>query len=329
MAVTTVPANLVQKCWAKETWNCGVNESFFNKFMGKGSDSIIQIREELKKDAGDQITIPLRMPLAGAGVLGDNVLEGNEEAMQLYDFGVQINQIRNAVKLKGKMEEKKSSLNLRNEAKTALKEWYSMTLDKMFFNSFVASPSTRRVIYAGTATSEVTVKDVDKMTCEVISKAKRMASKQATFGPTIVPKIRPVMVDGKSMYLMLMSFEQFRDLKSDPVWVDAQKNANVRGMDNPIFSGAEGVYDGVAIYTHELVPVTATGATGANVGHALLLGAQAGVMAVGSEPFWEEELTDYKNSIGFAVGSIIGIAKSKFNNEDFATIQIMTGNKAD
>jgi len=333
MADTVIPSALVQKAWAKDTWTAAIKESFFSKFMGKTSESIIHVKDDLKKEAGDTITLSLRMPLLGAGVEGDDVLEGNEEAMQFYDLSVTINQIRHAVRLKGKMEEKKTAKNLRAEAKAGLKDWYAEKFDALFFSKLTATPTSYRTVYGGDATAEAEIVDADKMTCAVISKAKRAASKRITYvvnGVThVVPKIRPVKVNGKSVYVMLVTLEQLRDLRTDSVWIAAQEYANVRGEENPIFSGAEGMYDGVVLYAHENVSVTATGDTGANVGHALLLGAQAGCLAVGSDPEWNEETFDYGNKVGFEVGAIFGIAKSKFDGQDFACVHVMTGNKAD
>ena len=78
MAKTIIPASLVKKAWAKDTWAAGIHKSYFDKFTGTGTDNIIQIKEELKKEKGDTINIPLLMPLSGPGVTGDNQLENNE-----------------------------------------------------------------------------------------------------------------------------------------------------------------------------------------------------------------------------------------------------------
>ena len=94
----------------------------------------MHMKTELKKEAGDSITIPLLLPLQGAGITGDNMLEGNEEEMIYRSFNVQIDQIRNAVRLKGKMEEKKTQVNMRRDARTSLARWLSNKTDKMIFD---------------------------------------------------------------------------------------------------------------------------------------------------------------------------------------------------
>ena len=51
--------------------------------------------------------------------------------------------------------------------------------------------------------------------------------------------------------------------------------------ENPIFSGKLGIYDGVIVHQCNRVINTPTGNGGIPVGHALFLGAQAGVFALG------------------------------------------------
>ena len=324
---TTVPANLIQRAWSKQLWKEAETESFFDKFTGEGPNYIIQKVNDLRKEAGDQITIALMMKLAGAGVTGESMLEGNEEALITKDFSVQVNLIRNAVRLQGSLTEQKTQIQLRTAAKDALKVWLAEKNEKDTFAALTATPTANRVIYAGKRTSEATVTATDVFTTDMISAARRKAM-------LATPKIRPVNVKGKNYYVMVVDSYQARDLKNDAKWLAAQQHANLRGEDNPIFSGALGVYDGVILHEHENVVRTATGASGAYVGHALLLGCQAGVMAVAKEPTWKEKAFDYDDKVGFATGMIRGIAKSVYkdasdNNYDFGVIQVITSSVAD
>ena len=122
-ADTNVPANLVKKVWAAQLWKEAQRDNFFAKFTGTSTDSIIQKVTQLSKEKGDKITIPLMMRLTGDPIMGDAMLEGNEEALQFYDYSVTINQFRHAVRLEGAMEEQKTILDLRTAAKDGLKTW--------------------------------------------------------------------------------------------------------------------------------------------------------------------------------------------------------------
>lgn len=319
---TTLPADLVQKAWSKQLWKEAERDNFFAKFTGDSQENIIQIKNDLKKEAGDQITVPLVMRLTGAGVTGDDTLEGNEEALQFYDFKVKVDQIRHAVRLKGKMEEQKTALNLRQAAKDGLKLWMTEKQEKMIVNALTATPSNDKTIYAGSRTAENEITASDILTTDLISVAARKAK-------TAEPKVRPVNIKGKKYYVMLVDNYQARDLKKDEKWRDAQKYCAERGEDNPIFSGMLGVYDGVVLHEYDGLKRTATGASSAKVGHALLLGCQAGVKGVAQETDWNEETFDYKNKVGFATGAILGVAKSVFNESDFAVVQVMTSSADD
>lgn len=347
-ADTTIPQELVLKAWAKQAWEAGLHDSFFHKFMGKNARSIIQVKEDLQKGPGTSINIPLLLPLSGAGVWDDNILEGNEEALEYASFDTYLHYIRHGVRLNGLYEEQKTQINMRKDARDALAEWLSTFIDTNIFAvltgvlpPFVAAgtttanyqfpisaPSSNRVIYGGSATSEATVAAADTFSADLIGKAKRLATADENTA------IRPINVNGKNTYVMVIDPFQARDLRNDTKWLEAQKHANIRGEDNPIFSGAMGMYDGVVIHEHNRVPRTATGASNAKVGHALFLGAQAVVFAEGNAPKWVEKKFDYENKWGVSCGRMFGLQKSQFkydgtNNTDFGVINVLTSSVDD
>lgn len=349
-AETTIPQSLVQMAWAKDTWSTGVQESYFSKFMGHDSKSIIQIKEELSKGDGTKIRIPLLMPLTGAGITGDDTLEGNEEALLYRDFDVELQRVRNAVKLAGKFEEHKTQINMRKDAKTGLTEWLSKYIDCAIFSVLTGvlstelnwtsstfpfpleAPSADRVLIANGRSAESGITASDKFSTDIIGMAKRKAVENAD------TRIRPINVDGKATYVMVIDQWQARDLKTDTKWLESQQQGNVRGEKNPIFSGALGMWDGVVIHENNRIPRTATGATSGNtnvkVSHALFLGAQACVFAEGEPPEWNEKTFDYGNKYGVSFGRMFGLQKSKFkfdgtNYTDFGVINVLTSSVDD
>lgn len=320
--VTTLPTGLVQKAWARQLWTEAERDNFFAKFTGEGANNIIQVKTDLKKEKGDQITVPLVMRLTGEGVTGDSTLEGNEEKLQMYDCPVTVNQYRHAVRLAGMMEEQKTAINLRTAAKDGLKLWLKEKIEKLTVDALIKTPDADHTLYAGTNKAENTITAADKLTTDLISVAARKAK-------TLTPKIRRVLADGKEYYIMLVDNYQARDLKTDERWIAAQENCAERGSSNPIFTGLLGVWDGVALYEYEGLPRTATGASSAVVGHALLLGCQAGIKGVAQEAYWREKAFDYDNQMGFATGVILGLKKSVFNSKDFACVQVITSSAND
>ena len=73
MTVTSYGVNdpLAVKLWSKRLSVEVLKNTWASKFMGETSSSIIQIKDETSKGAGDKITYGLRMQLSGLGVIGD------------------------------------------------------------------------------------------------------------------------------------------------------------------------------------------------------------------------------------------------------------------
>ena len=322
----TVPTELVKQYWAEKTIKAAMNNIFFSKFTGTDANSIIQVDENLSKTKGDKAWFNLLLKLNGNPITGDNELEGHEQDLTYKGFGVTINQERWAVKSSGRMEEQKAFLKMREDAKAALETQIAEYLDKTLFAKLTASPSKNRVIYAGGKKAENELTAEHKFNTDVIGIAKRMAQMAN-------PIIRPVNVEGGNYYVMVIDPYQARDLKKDERWFNAQKDANLPGMKNPIFSGALGIWDKVIVHEAETCPRTKTGASNAMVGHALLLGPQAGVIARAVKPHWDEDTFDYGNKWGIAISQILGIAKTQYQINDtltdFATINILTSSADD
>src|SRR6185437_16297849 len=76
---------LAVKLWSKRLAVEALKTTWLAKFMGKTASSVLQIKDETQKSAGDKITYGLRMQLTGLGVVGDGTLEGNEEALTTYN----------------------------------------------------------------------------------------------------------------------------------------------------------------------------------------------------------------------------------------------------
>ena len=345
-APTLVPDDLVIKHWAKQVWDSGINESYWGKFIGSDSNAIIHAKEELSKNSGDTIIIPLRMPLVGAGIIDDDMLEGNEEALTFRDFKVELHYVRHATRLKGRYEEQKTQIDLRKESSNAIKDWNSRYFDLSVFSVATGTPfpllnnptdtfpfpieppSPDRVLYAAGKTSEGALALGDNFDTKIISQAKRKAIENE------VRAIRPIRIDGGEHYVMLIDHWQARDLRSDPKWLEAQQSANVRGRKNPIFDGSIGMWDGVVVHECGRVPRTATGAGGTMVGHALLLGAQAITFAKGANPYLVKKKFDYDHQWAISIGRSYGLKRSMFkydgvNYTDYGLINVMTASTED
>lgn len=330
MAITPAASNMVQKLYAKQLFKEARDELFFQKFMGEGENNIVQSKTDLRKEKGDTINFGVAMDLSGSGVIGDNELEGNEEALTTYTDNVTVDLIRNAVRVQGRLEEQKASYMIRETAKERLKFWLQETIDRKIFNhlcgdtseTFPATalaPDSSHVLYGGNATADNNIDANDKFAAALISKAKVKAQ-------TLSPRIKPVRLEGREYYVCVIHPYQAYDLRQDTDWQNAHYYAHERGLTNPIFTGSMGVYDGVVIHVHPKVFTTSSWGAGANVqgARAIILGAQAALFAIGSEPTWVEKDFDYANQTGVATGMIFGLKKTRFNSKDFGVIALDT-----
>ena len=290
--------------------------------VGEGPNSVIQKLTNLKKQPGDTINFGLTTKLSGSGIAGDSTLEGYEEAISSYAQSVTVNQIRNAVRIAGNFEEQQACYDMRKDAKEKLKIWLAEYIQDQFFTTLGTNPSTSRVIYCSADHSAIADFDADdKLSTAYISKAKRMAELAS-------PKVRPIMVNGKPHYILVVHPYAMRDLRADSTWLAAQEYAGIRGNENPLFSGAEGMWDGVIIHSHPSVRRFISATTN-YVCSNLLLGAQAGAWAVAQEPFWVEKKFDYDNQMGFATGMIQGFVKTQFNSQDYGLVTVYSEAVAD
>ena len=330
MALTPANTNMVQKLYAKQLYKEARDELFWQKFIGEKESDIIQMMTDLKKEKGDQKTFGLGMDLVGTGVIGDNELEGNEEALVTYSDAVTIDQIRNAVRVQGRLEEQKASYMIRETAKERLKFWLQETVDRKIFNHLCGdtseifpatalAPDSSHVVYGGNATADNDIDAADIMSMTVLNKAKLKAE-------TLSPKLKPVNVDGNGYWPVVIHPYQAYDLRQDTEWQNSHYYAHEHGLKNPIFTGSMGVINGMVIHVHQKIYTTALWGAGGNVegARAILLGAQAALFAVAGEPTWVEKDFDYSNQTGVATGMIFGVKKTRFNSLDFGVVAMDT-----
>lgn len=358
MAVTSYGVNdaLAMKAWSRKLAVEVSKATAIAPLIGKSANSIIQFKDEINKDKGDQVTFGLRMQLSGAGVTEGEVLEGNEESLTTYSDAILINELAHAVRVKneGTIDVQRVPFSLREEAKDGLRDWYADRLSLMFFIQSAGytgttldfegstltlsskfwgfntptAPSSTRVLRAGAAANDQSLTSSNIFTLDLIDKAVEKAK-------TANPKIRPVRVDGGNHYVMYIHPYQTTSLRTNTStgqWLDIQKAAEKRGGENPIFSGALGVYNNVILREAEHVVTGVNSSTSAQittVRRAVLLGAQSCVASWGMkftpEKFdMREELFDYQRELGVSVHSVLGMKKTRFNSVDFGTIVVST-----
>jgi len=342
MAITAFGTNDAQtvKIWSSLTLREALKATLFSKLMGTGKSAVIQKMTELEKSAGDQIKYDLLMQMTGTGVKGDNRMRDNEEPLVYYQETVEIDQLRNAHAFR-RMSQQRTLHDLRSDAKANLADWFSGTFDDYMFRTLcgdtththgttATAPTSEHTLWSGDATSQSDIGSDDQFSLADIDYCLEMAK-------TLTPPIRPTSAAGQQMYVMVLHPYSVTDLRLDVAasayftWPDIQMYANKRGLKNPIFTGALGVYNNVILMEAQRIYSPAS-----NVYNNLFLGAQAGVFAMGGAydsietqrvgkdnlMSWYEERDDYGNEKGISVGSIFGMNKSVFNSKDYGLITV-------
>lgn len=316
---------LRQELWSKELMDDVMRDiKSVLPFVGEDSNNVVQVSRELGKRKGDTETFGLVTRLSGSGVTGDEELEGNEEAMSSYSEQVAIDQIRNAVRLKGKLDAQKVTYDQISKARENLRMWmkefhirqifhklggvtntslvdtngvtvgaraaWSNTPDYIPDADEAAGTGNRYLCADAGGTDDAGYNSSDTMTLDLVTRV-------ATRARLANPKIQPLTIDGEDLYVMFLHPLQARDIRMSSDWKTAQENAKVRSDKNPVFRGALGYWSNVLLLENEYVPwldisVAGNSFRGAASGtdcvvdtaRALLCGRQAVLMAEASNP---------------------------------------------
>lgn len=359
MATTAYPVNhpLAVKIWSTRLMREALKETYVSRFMGTSKDDLVYVKKELNKSAGDRIRIGLRMQLTGAGVLGDGTLEGNEEALVTHSDDLFIDQLRHAVRSDGEMSEQRVPFSVRDEALDGLRDWWADRIDDSFINQIAGNVSVSetfggmqvptaptgtasangRIIYGDGTTSttaSLTATSTASASARGLVFTPLAIDKAINLAKIATPLVRPLRINGQYKYVMFIHPNQTRMLRANNsantvTWYDLQR-ARIQGgeMDNPIFNGALGEYNGVILHESTRIPApTASGNN--NFRRAVLCGAQAACFGTGrrdrgTQMKWVEELFDYENQLGVSAAMIWGLKKAVYNSIDFSTIVVQT-----
>jgi len=349
MALTTVATDNKAQIWDSDYFKEYVRANRFKRYMGTNENSVIQIKEDLTKKRGDRIHIPLITKLSGAGVTGNGLLEGNEEALGNYDHPIEVDTRRNAVAVTDH-EQQFTEIGLRNAAKEMLKLWSMEKLrDDLITglgmvsgvafgsssaaqkNAWIAANSDRVLFgdsvsnggYTTYATDIATVTAGMRLGKAEVSLMKRMAKRAD-------PLIRPIRINEDEEWFVLFTDSLcFRDLKADLDTV--HQNAAPRSLDkNPIFRDGDLVYDGVVI--REIPEIASLGAVGDNsaeVSPAYLCGAQALGVAWAQRTKSTTDVRDYGFVKGVGIHEMLGVDKLVYNDVDHGVLTGFFGAAAD
>ncbi len=283
--------------WSRDFWRVARNMSFINQFAGSGPNAMVQrISELTQSEKGARAVITLLADMTGDGVVGDNTLEGNEEALRAYDIVVQLDQLRFANRLAGRLADQKSVVNFREHSRDALAYAMADRIDQLAFltmsgvsygvknngalrNTLGSGQNLSDLAFSGDVTAPTTNRhrrwdassgliagDVTAVAAADTIKYETIVALKAYAKDNYIRGIRAA--GNEEVFHLFVTPQVMADLKLDSDFLANVRNAGVRGPSNELFSGSSSLMvDGVMV--HEFRHVFNTnGATSGASGNA-------------------------------------------------------------
>ena len=150
MATTSFGVNdaLAVKLWSKMLAVAMREYLDIAPLIGSSDNSIIQMKDEPRKGAGDKVTFGLRARLTGAGKTESEIAEGNGEALSIYSDALFINELGHVVGVRSDntIDAQRVPYDLRQQSKDALGEWWA-DRKSIWWEDLVDLPQTTSVVW--------------------------------------------------------------------------------------------------------------------------------------------------------------------------------------
>lgn len=305
-------------------------------------------------EMGNNFRIPFIDELLDAGARGNVKFNATEEELKKLSMFVKVDMIQHSVPSTETVLNPTSANKFRNTARTKLKNWGVRKVDGIYISGFTADCTN--IVACGNHTAGVTtgIDITDKFSLADVSEAKRRAEQGYAYnaaGVKIeVPQLLPYKQEENpqagyfetlNYYVMWIGSDAESDLKNDPNWVNAVKYAKERGLNNPLFTGSLGFWDGVLMLPFKTANKRQSGilrsdgeftgfsnvkkydltkyagAAGIPTEINLFLGAGAGVIAVDQPAnFYDWADKDDPRFMKAGTDKIFGFAKTRYNSKD-------------
>ena len=282
--------------WSRDFWKVARNQSFINQFAGSGSNAMVQrVTELTKNNKGTKANITLLADMTGDGITGDFTLEGNEEALRAYDISIELDQLRFANRIAGRMTDQKTVVNFREQSRDALAYAIADRCDQLAFLTLSGVAYTHknngglRTVVGGAVNGQelVDLEFASDVSAPTASRHRRVDGDNILAGDTTAlvagdtlkykhivnlkayakdQYIRGIRGAGnQETYHMFVTPSQMANLKLDTDFIANVRNAGVRGASNSLFAGSSSLMvDGVMIHEFRHVFNTSGATTGAS-----------------------------------------------------------------
>lgn len=144
------------------------------------------------------------------------------------------------------------------------------------------------------------------------------------FNRTIWP-LRPIMINGKPYYVLMVHSDVVASLMGDPTWAAGVAMARERGPENPLFNMADIMTKNMLITGTELMPIATDGGSGADVAwaHGVVMGCQALLRAEGKPPrIVKGEINDHQTKEEFSYQYVQKTVKPVFDGVTYGSFSV-------
>lgn len=287
--------------WSRDFWQVARNMSFINQFAGSGQNAMVQrITELTRSEKGTKAVITLLADMTGDGVTGDNTLEGNEEALRAYDITVELDQLRFANRIAGRLADQKSVVNFREQSRDALAYAMADRMDQLAFltlSGIAYTSKTNGALRTTSATTGLELVDLEFASDVSAPTTNRHRRWDATSGLVAGDTTATAAADkisyecivnlkayakdnyirglrgagNEEVFHLFLTPQQMASLKLDSDFLANVRNAGIRGPSNGLFAGTSSLMvDGVMVheFRHVFSTEGATAGTSSNAGAA-------------------------------------------------------------
>ena len=320
--------------------------------IGDDPTFLCQRKKEVFADGGTQATITLVRQLRKKPTYGNQTLRDREEGIATATFKYQINQIRHAVAMNGRITKQRVTWDVWKQSITLMGEYWPRVMEtaamlhlagvttdvstqaEQFmdatnlgctFSNAPRAPDAAHIYRVNDDAGTLHDEDVANDASAVFDT--NTTTRLVTLAKMLPIPIRPCMVQGQELYIFFVHPYQVRHLKENSRWLakmrDTIKGGAIEG--NPLFTGALGIDDGVLYVENPYLPPGQNSSTGARVAdtrRGVFCGAQALTLGLGKEfdsqsTFQNDmESWDYANNKGVAATILAGFASPGYPVEE-------------
>jgi N4-gp56 family major capsid protein len=336
------------KLWSKQVWRVFRKaDSIWDpkyEFVGPDPENnpIVEV-DDFEKSTGDEITIPLLFQFGGDGVVGDQVLEGNEEALDSQTFKFKIDDQVQGWRSRGIMSQQRVRFNIVDESMRFLKDWWKSRRAVAACNHLASN--TRQTNMAFTANNTVVAADNQHIfrlgtagggVLGAGDDATVGSDLTAKFDITVIPKlitfaeslqvpIRPWIYKGNPYYGIWLHPFVIEDMfaTNTALYDILTKALQGGGRDgNPLFTRALGMYRNTLLFSEPHLPqgTSNAGAAVANTRRCVFFGAGSLALAYGrrergnfEKMRWHSGVWDHGRKFFGSAGMVWGMKSPNFS----------------